>query len=103
MDLKGAILEEEQKDDESLKIKGSVVLALAESKEEVLKILKEDIYSTSGVWDWENTKIYPVCGILLYLDYHTLLTLISSKPPLWQLLRPPELIMMPRVHTTLSI
>ena len=56
----GAILEEVQKEGESLKIKGSVVLALAESSEAVLKDLKEDVYYTSGVWNWEKVQIYPV-------------------------------------------
>ena len=31
-----------------------------DSKEEVLAALKEDIYSTSDVWDWEKVTIYPV-------------------------------------------
>lgn len=61
MGLLGAILEEPLKEREGPKIKGSVMLAVAESKEEVLNALQEDIYSSSGVWDWENVQIYPVC------------------------------------------
>ncbi len=57
----GALLDEEVKDDghggEGLKINGSVMMALAESKEEVLAALKEDVYSTAGVWDWEKVTI----------------------------------------------
>jgi len=30
------------------------MVALAESKEEVLEILKKDIYAESGVWDFGN-------------------------------------------------
>lgn len=37
------------------------MLALAESKEEVLEALKKDIYSKSGVWDWNKVQIHPVC------------------------------------------
>lgn len=57
----GAVLEEELKDGEDPKIKGSVMLALADSREEVLKALQEDIYYKSGVWDWEKVQIHPVC------------------------------------------
>jgi len=32
------------------------MLALAESKEEVLEKLKADIYSESEVWDWEKVS-----------------------------------------------
>lgn len=58
--LLGALLDEEIKEGEGPKIKGSVMLALAESKEEVFEALKRDIYSTSGVWDWEKVQIHPV-------------------------------------------
>ncbi len=44
MDFEGAILEAVQEDGENPKIKGSLMLALAESKEEVLKALQEDVY-----------------------------------------------------------
>lgn len=57
--LGGALLDEELKDGETPSINGSVMMALAQSKEEVLSALKEDIYSTSGVWDWEKVTIHP--------------------------------------------
>ena len=38
------------------KLKGSVILAEAESKEEVIKTLKEDIYSRHEVWNWDKVK-----------------------------------------------
>lgn len=45
---------------ESLNIRGSVLLAQAESYEEVLQALRKDICYTSGVWDLEKAQIYPV-------------------------------------------
>lgn len=36
------------------------MLALAESKEEVIEQLKKDVYSTSGVWDWDKVQVHPV-------------------------------------------
>ncbi|TQV95337.1 hypothetical protein V2A60_009630 [Cordyceps javanica] len=42
---------------------GSSFVALAESKEEVLEQLKDDIYVTSGVWDLEKIQIFPfICA-----------------------------------------
>ena len=55
------MLDEAPKEGEGLKIKGSIMLALAESKEEVLETLKKDIYCTSGVWDLDKVQIQPVC------------------------------------------
>ena len=48
------------KDGDGLRIKGSVMLALAESREEVIKVLQEDVYYKSGIWNWERVQIYPV-------------------------------------------
>ncbi|KAE9377721.1 hypothetical protein N431DRAFT_434866 [Stipitochalara longipes BDJ] len=55
----GAILEEVPKEGEQLKFLGSAMVARASSKEEVLEILKNDIYSKSEVWDLEKVQIYP--------------------------------------------
>ena len=63
--LGGALLDEELKDGETPKINGSVLLAWAESKDEVLAALKEDIYSTSAVWNWEKVTIHPVRFLVL--------------------------------------
>ena len=60
------------------KIKGSVMLALADSKEEVLKALQEDIYYRSGIWDWEKLQIYPVF-IVPFRRGHRSLALTLSK------------------------
>ncbi|TQS33657.1 hypothetical protein Golomagni_05989 [Golovinomyces magnicellulatus] len=59
----GACLEEAPKDGEDLKIHGSVMVALANSADEVLERLKKDIYAEQDVWDFEKVKIYPyVCA-----------------------------------------
>ncbi|KAJ5081968.1 hypothetical protein N7532_011011 [Penicillium argentinense] len=39
--------------------KGSMMLAQAENEAEVRKILENDIYTRSGVWDLENAQIIP--------------------------------------------
>lgn len=36
------------------------MLAFAESKDDVLKALQEDVYFKEGVWDWNKVQIYPV-------------------------------------------
>jgi hypothetical protein len=38
---------------------GSAMLAYAETKEEVIESLKNDIYSKEGVWDWDKVQIWP--------------------------------------------
>jgi len=55
----GAFLEELPKDGETIKFKGSVMLALAASQEEVLEELKQDPYYKNNVWDWSKVQIYP--------------------------------------------
>ena len=46
---------------EGPKIKGSIMLAFAESKEDVIKALQDDVYFEEGVWDWKKAQIHPVC------------------------------------------
>lgn len=58
--ITGAVLEETEAPGEYLKVKGSVMLALAESKEQVLQALREDIFHTAGVWDWDKVQVLPV-------------------------------------------
>ncbi|PMD27179.1 hypothetical protein NA56DRAFT_667562 [Hyaloscypha hepaticicola] len=55
----GAILDEVPKEGEQLKFAGSAMVALASSKEEVLEILKNDIYAKNEVWDFSKIQIYP--------------------------------------------
>jgi uncharacterized protein YciI len=38
---------------------GSALLAYAESEEEVRKMLENDIYTNSGVWDLSKVQIWP--------------------------------------------
>ena len=51
----GASLDEPIQEGQAPKINGSIMLALAETKEEVLEKLKQDTYWKSGVWD--ETKV----------------------------------------------
>ncbi|KAF2840818.1 hypothetical protein M501DRAFT_930413 [Patellaria atrata CBS 101060] len=55
----GAFLESPPVEGETPKMKGSVMLAQAESKEALLKRLKEDVYTTGEVWDWDKVTVYP--------------------------------------------
>jgi uncharacterized protein len=52
----GAMLEEVPKEGEGLKIFGSAMMAHAASKEEVLDVLKQDVYFKSGVWDLDKVR-----------------------------------------------
>lgn len=54
------MLEEVIEEGGSPKIKGSLMLAFAESKDDVLEALQEDIYYKEGIWDWKNVQILPV-------------------------------------------
>ncbi|SPN97523.1 uncharacterized protein DNG_01034 [Cephalotrichum gorgonifer] len=38
---------------------GSTLNVVAATKDEVLELLRNDIYTTSGVWDVENAQIWP--------------------------------------------
>ena len=54
----GASLDEPIKEGEPPKINGSVMLAVADTKEEVMKSVKEDVYFKSGVWDESKVSHY---------------------------------------------
>lgn len=36
------------------------MLASAESKEQVLQALREDVFHTAEVWDWDKVQVHPV-------------------------------------------
>lgn len=57
----GAVLEEMPPDDEvsSMKFSGSTLMIVAESKQEVIDLIKDDVYVKSGVWDIEKAMIWP--------------------------------------------
>ena len=47
----GASLDEPWKEGEGPKINGSVMMVEADTREEVERVIKEDIYYKEGVWD----------------------------------------------------
>ncbi|KAF2491111.1 hypothetical protein BU16DRAFT_530677 [Lophium mytilinum] len=55
----GAMLEEPIKEGETPKMKGSAMLCVATTQEEVLERLRRDIYVTEGVWDLEKIQVIP--------------------------------------------
>jgi len=55
----GASLEEPVKEGEGPKMNGSVMIALADTKDEVLEKIRKDVYYTSGVWDGSKIQIFP--------------------------------------------
>lgn len=52
----GATLDEPIKEGEGLKINGSVMMVEADTREEVEKAIKEDIYYKEGVWDADKVS-----------------------------------------------
>lgn len=52
------MLDEPFKDGEPPKINGSMMIARATSREEVVEELKKDVYTTAGIWDWNNVRYY---------------------------------------------
>ncbi|KAI9664093.1 MAG: hypothetical protein M1821_007584 [Bathelium mastoideum] len=57
--LGGAYFHPQEEAGAPLQIRGSMLIACAESKEEVVEVLKRDVFTTSGVWDWNKVEIYP--------------------------------------------
>nr|OQO22666.1 hypothetical protein B0A51_11531 [Rachicladosporium sp. CCFEE 5018] len=57
--LGGASLDEPVQEGQGPKINGSVMLALSETREEVIEKLKQDVYWTKGVWDVDRIQIFP--------------------------------------------
>ncbi|ROT41519.1 hypothetical protein SODALDRAFT_331260 [Sodiomyces alkalinus F11] len=58
----GALLDEvpeDESDPSSFKFSGSTLVCIAETREEVLEHLKNDIYTKTGVWDLDNVQIWP--------------------------------------------
>lgn len=59
--MTGAFLNEVPKEGEGLQIKGSCMIAVASSKEEVVAELKNDTYFKNNVWD--ESKVCPLSDI----------------------------------------
>lgn len=49
-------MDEPPKEGEGLKFRGSAMVAVGSSKEEVLEVLKKDIYAENAVWDFSKVS-----------------------------------------------
>lgn len=56
----GAIFNEIPQEGARPNFAGSVLTIVADTKEEVIEVLKGDVYAKQGVWDLNNVLIYPV-------------------------------------------
>ncbi|PQE03730.1 Dimeric alpha-beta barrel protein [Rutstroemia sp. NJR-2017a BBW] len=54
-----AILNDVPKEGEGLKFAGSALVAYGSSKEEVIEMLKKDVYAENDVWDFNKIQIWP--------------------------------------------
>jgi hypothetical protein len=57
--LGGAYMAAPPVDGETPQMLGSTMIAVADTKEEVLEKLRNDIYAREGVWDLEKVQIWP--------------------------------------------
>lgn len=55
----GAFFASKPEEGKTPSFKGSVMLAEAETEEEVVAALKRDVYTTGEVWDWSKVQIMP--------------------------------------------
>ncbi|KAL2206953.1 hypothetical protein CC79DRAFT_1370348 [Sarocladium strictum] len=55
----GAIFDTHPSEGQVPVFKGSVVVYTGEAQREILDIIKNDVYATSGVWDVEKVQIIP--------------------------------------------
>lgn len=56
----GAIFNEIPTEGKPLNFAGSALNVVADSKEQVLEIVKKDIFAKEGIWDLNNILIYPL-------------------------------------------
>ena len=63
-------MEEPVQEGKDLKFNGSYMIAKAASKDELLQVLKDDIYTRSGVWDLDKVQILPVSAIPSFLSVY---------------------------------
>ncbi|PLN85091.1 hypothetical protein BDW42DRAFT_161623 [Aspergillus taichungensis] len=59
MVLGGAMLNDHPTDSQGPSFKGSTIIYTGENVDDVRKIIEDDIYATSGVWDLEKVQIIP--------------------------------------------
>jgi hypothetical protein len=57
--MSGAYMSSLPKDGESLPIIGSAMVAVATTKEEVIEVLRNDVYFKGGAWDMNRVQIWP--------------------------------------------
>jgi hypothetical protein len=57
--MSGAFMSSVPKKGEPLPIIGSAMVAVAATKEEVMEVLRNDVYSKSGAWDMDKVQIWP--------------------------------------------
>lgn len=60
--LGGAMLEEPIKEGVPPKMKGSVLMCVADTEEEVVERVKKDVYYTNDVWDKEKVSDFGTGG-----------------------------------------
>lgn len=51
------MLQDETQPEETKMVTGNAIIAVAESKEQVLIELAKDVYATEGVWDMEKVSV----------------------------------------------
>lgn len=57
VNLGGATLDEHPKEGEPMKINGSAMLITADTEQDAMKIIVDDIYYKSGVWDPKKVRV----------------------------------------------
>ena len=89
----GALLEEVPEEGGPLKINGSTLVCVAASKEEIIEILKKDIYSESGVWDFSKVRDFEVpekCSLTSEIDPNLSFQVCFQKPVDFRIIRSRE-------------
>ncbi|ONH66867.1 hypothetical protein BON22_2843 [Cyberlindnera fabianii] len=56
----GAIFNEVPVEGAKPNFAGSMLTIVADTKEEVIDILKKDIYAKEGIWNFDNVLVYPL-------------------------------------------
>lgn len=73
--------------EETPSFKGSAMIVVADTVDEVKAVLTGDIYATSGVWDVENANIVPVCLLAFsFHSFHSLFLFVGLVGPVGRLI-----------------